>query len=376
MNRREFCRKLALAGGAAVLVGCMRTGEEAPAPILPSATPVLPSTDLPPTASQPPAASATAQPTAIPQPTVDPNVSRVAFVRTRDRADGVRRAVALLGFDQPGMNPIRGTDVLIKANFNSADPAPASTHPDVLRALVTELQSLGAGGLTLGERSGMGDTGAVLQATGVNDLAAEFGMGVVRYDDYADGQFAVINDADFHWSRGIAVPRLLLDAETVVQVCCLKTHRFGGHFTMSLKNSVGLVQEAIDSRAYNYMTELHNSAYQRTMIAEINTAYSPALIVMDGVDVFTDGGPDVGTLAQGDVVLAGSDRVALDAVGVALLRLLGTNSNVSAGRVFEQEQIARAAELGLGASSPDQIAFVTDDADSALYAEQVRAFLT
>jgi len=100
------------------------------------------------------------------------------------------------------------------------------------------------------------------------------------------------------------------------------------------------------------------------------------LIVMDGVDVFVGGGPDVGTLAEGNVVLVGTDRVAMDATGVALLRMLGTTPEVSAGRVFEQEQIARAVELGLGVGSPDQIAFLTDDADSAAYADQIRVYLT
>ena len=43
-----------------------------------------------------------------------------------------------------------------------------------------------------------------------------------------------------------------------------------------------------------------------------------------------------------EVVLAGTDRVAVDAVGVALLRHFGTTPEVSRGAIFEQEQIARA----------------------------------
>jgi uncharacterized protein (DUF362 family) len=98
----------------------------------------------------------------------------------------------------------------------------------------------------------------------------------------------------------------------------------------------------VPGEGYNYMTELHNSAHQRSMIAEINAAYAPALIVLDGVEAFTSGGPEAGTKVQAGVVLAASDRVALDAVGVAILRHLGTTANVSHGRVFEQDLIARA----------------------------------
>jgi uncharacterized protein (DUF362 family) len=74
-------------------------------------------------------------------------------------------------------------------------------------------------------------------------------------------------------------------------------------------------------------------------------------------------------------MLASADRVAIDAVGVALLRYYGTTPEVSRGRVFEQEQIARAAELGLGVTGPAQIELVTDDAESASYADEIRRVL-
>ncbi len=88
-----------------------------------------------------------------------------------------------------------------------------------------------------------------------------------------------------------------------------------------------------------------------------------------------DGGPHVGTRVKADVMLAGSDRVAIDAVGVAILRLLGTTPQVSQGKIFEQEQIKRAAELGLGVKSADQIEVVTGDKESEAYARKVREVL-
>jgi uncharacterized protein (DUF362 family) len=48
------------------------------------------------------------------------------------------------------------------------------------------------------------------------------------------------------------------------------------------------------------------------------------------------------------MLLASRDRVALDAVGVAMLRHLGTTPEVSRGSIFGLAQIARAAALGLG----------------------------
>jgi uncharacterized protein (DUF362 family) len=294
----------------------------------------------------------------------------IALVKTQDRAGGVRRAIELLG-----INPVQGQDLVLKANFNSADEAPGSTHIDVLRALVTKLREMGAQAVTLGDRSGMGDTRQVMQQKGVFELAKELGFDVVVFDELDTAGWVQSQPPVSHWSRGFWVPRLLVDAGCVVQTCNLKTHGYGGHFTMSLKNSVGLAAKALPGDSYNYMNELHGSKYQRHMIAEINTAYHPALIVMDGVEAFVDGGPASGTKVASEVVLAGTDRIAVDAVGVAVLRMFGTTPEVSRGRVFEQEQIARAVELGLGVDSPSRIAFVTGDADSAAYADRIRQVL-
>ena len=48
---------------------------------------------------------------------------------------------------------------------------------------------------------------------------------------------------------------------------------------------------------------------------------------------------------------------------------------MSRGAVFEQDQIARAAELGLGVTAPDQIELVTGDAESKDFADKVREVL-
>lgn len=144
---------------------------------------------------------------------------------------------------------------------------------------------------------------------------------------------------------------------------------------MSLKNSVGLVGSRIPQMNHNFMSELHSSARQRSMIAEINAAYSPALIVVDGVEAFISGGPDVGERVSPGVVIAGTDRIAIDAVGVALLRYFGCQTEAGQGRIFEQEQIARAVELKLGIDHPQKIKLLTGDADSAAYSEEIKAIL-
>jgi len=299
-----------------------------------------------------------------------PAPGRVAFVKTTDRAAGVNHAIDLLGLPR-----FQGKDLFLKANFNSADPPPGSTHEDTLAAFIRKLKQMGAGPLTLGERSGMGNTRQVLESRNAFTLTKELGVKAVVFDELPAEDWDLIRHGNMHWQQGFALPSTMRKASGVVQTCCLKTHRFGGHFTLSLKNSVGLAAKFVPGNSYNFMRELHSSPDQRRMIAEINAAYRPELIVLDGVEAFTTGGPEAGKKVTASVILAGTDRIAVDAVGVAILRHFGTTPEVSRGTIFEQEQIARAVQLGIGVKSPSEIELVTDDRDSAEYAKVIRAIL-
>jgi uncharacterized protein (DUF362 family) len=211
-----------------------------------------------------------------------------------------------------------------------------------------------------------------MASKGIFELANELGTKVVVLDELRGNDWEIIRHPATHWQRGFAIPRLVRNAGSIVTTCCLKTHRFGGHFTLSLKNSVGLAAKHVPTDPYNYMNELHSSPHQRRMIAEINAAYVPELIVLDGVEAFTTGGPESGRLVNANVVLASTDRIAIDAVGVAILRSFGTTPEISNGDIFQLDQIARAVELNIGIKSPKQIDFITDDARSAEYASRIR----
>jgi uncharacterized protein (DUF362 family) len=365
MTRRDFLRWAGAVGVAAGFSEACRMTGLAPTAAPPAAAPTE-SGSMPSATPFPPEPTPTVvAPTATP-PSL---IGRVALVRTSDRAEGLRRAVDLLA-----VRTDPGSEVFLKPNFNSADPTPGSTHNDILQAMVERLQQWGAGRIRVGDRSGMGDTRAVMRSKGIFAMADALGFETVVFEDLAADDWVALDAPGSHWNRGFHVARPCLESD-VVQLCCLKTHRYGGHFTLSLKNSVGMAAKHVPGHSYNYMTELHNSSHQRQMIAEINTAYAPRLIVMDGVEAFTTGGPDVGTLVRPGVVMAGVDRVAIDAAGVAILRDFGTTAQVQKGSVFQQAQIARAVELGLGVGSPDRIEFLTEDDDGRAYAAHLQEIL-
>ena len=289
--------------------------------------------------------------------------SRVALVRTADRKRGVTEALRLL---HPA--GIAGKRVVLKPNFNTADSAPGSTDSDTLRQLVTELRERDARTITLGESSGPPQTRGVMERKGVFDLARQLDFAVVNFEEIPASDWVAFGPQGTHWPDGFHLPRLVTGAEYLVSTCCLKTHGYGGVFSMSLKLSVGLTPKPI-------RRTMHRSPDMRRMIAELNTGYRPQLIVLDGVTAFTDGGPSSGALRQANVMIAGDDRVAVDAVGLAVLKELGANAAIMGRRIFEQEQMARAVELGLGVSGPGEIELVTGDPDSRAYATRLEQIL-
>jgi uncharacterized protein (DUF362 family) len=94
-------------------------------------------------------------------------------------------------------------------------------------------------------------------------------------------------------------------------------------------------------------------------IAELNLAVHPQLTIADATTVMIEGGPTSGTPARADLLLLSGDRVALDVVAVALIRSFGMWPKVEGKSPWEQRQIKRAVELGLGVKGPDQIELVT-----------------
>ena len=286
----------------------------------------------------------------------------VVLVKTLDRTQGVKDALKLLSFPSP-----KGKSVVIKPNFNTADPAPGSTHNDTLRQIVLEMKARGAGRLTLAGRSGPPATAKVMEEKGIPALADELKFEIVNFETLGPDGWKHFQPDGSHWKNGFDIAKPIADAEYLVSTCCLKTHRWGT-ITMSLKLAVGTTPKTL-------MREMHGSPDIRLMIAELNLGFKPQVIIMDGVNAFVDGGPSTGKMVEAGVVIAGTDRVAVDAVGVAVLKELGSNETIMGRKIFEQDQIKRAVELGLGAAGPDAIEIVAGDKAGRDYADRIRAIL-
>lgn len=301
--------------------------------------------------------------------------SKVYMVKGTSRAAIIPKLLDMFGRDSLN-SAISGKWVIVKPNFNSAHEFPGISHHDTVKLLLSEIGKAGPAKVTVTDRSGMGKSSFVVQKMGLDKQLAETGAELIPFDNLSKDDLVRKELKDSHWSRGVEWPKMYDEADCIISTCCLKTHQYGGHFTMSLKNSVGMVARFSTIEKHDYMIELHRSPHQRRMIAEINLLYQPALVLLDALKCFTDGGPHVGTAHEPGIMTAGTDRIAIDAVGVAMLRYYGTTPEVSKGKIFEQEQIQRAAELGLGATGVDQIEIVTDGGASEEFAEKIRSELT
>ncbi len=294
------------------------------------------------------------------------NKTRVGVIKGADRKEAVHRALELT--PPPDL---AGKKVMIKPNFNTADPAPGSTHNDTLSTLIDEAWDRGAKEVIIGERSGPPVTREVMEEKGIFELAEEKGARVVNFDRLDDHELEHVQDERMHWKEGFHVPKLLSEVDHILAAGCLKTHQFNGVFTMALKLAVGIIPR----EGTQYMSELHDANEMRKMIAEINLAYRPDLYLIDGVEAFTSGGPATGERVQAGVTLCARDPVAIDAVGVGILKHLGSTREIMDIPVFEQDQIARAVELELGVSRPERIHMFSDDDQGEKYIQEIKQAL-
>jgi len=111
---------------------------------------------------------------------------------------------------------------------------------------------------------------------------------------------------------------------------------------MSLKIGVGIMKKIERAR-------LH-AGHLEEKIAELNLAYKPALIILDGRKAFVTNGPEKGDLVEPNILMAGADRVAIDVEGLKILKSYKAENKLKAD-IWQLPQIKRAVELNLGSQS-------------------------
>jgi uncharacterized protein (DUF362 family) len=281
-----------------------------------------------------------------PRPPAESTVAVVrsgAFATLREAVAEAIRLAGGLGFIRPGDR------VLLKPAVNSGRPYPATTDPEVVSVVARLVQDAGGRPFVADRTMFLRSTQAAFEKTRILDAARGAGIPCLALDDGASVSLA--HPLASHWpDRTVRLYRAAADADHVVNLCTPRTHERAG-FTMAMKNCVGVV-------AGSARPGMHLGSGFRERLAEISAVFRPSLALLDGRLGFADGGPDEGALVRPGLLAAASDPLALDAVGLACLRLEGTNDAIGRGSIWQLPIMRRAAEIGVGVGDAGRIRMV------------------
>lgn len=284
----------------------------------------------------------------------------------------VTRALVLAG----GLEAIQpGQTVFVKPNAVHPflpEVAGIRTSGTVLGALVKLLKARGAT-VIVGDRCARGfSSEAALNDSGLTEAARAagadevYGAPIPKNDPDA---WVLVQPAGWEatWDGlgGIQALRKIVEADHFINVAVCKDHRWGG-FSLAMKNLIGAVGDESRDRMHYVANDVDKLSHD---IVILNKAFNPLMNVIDAITCMVNGGPEgiLGdeVITAPGLILASSDRVALDALGVALLQSEQARTEVPAPDPVQEllrttvawklPQILRGAQEGVGVSRPEDV---------------------
>lgn len=231
----------------------------------------------------------------------------------------------------------RGEIVLLKPNFNTADPFPASTDLEFLRAVVELAYEANPKIVMLGDSSTVSlNTRKVMEEISVFDL--ENMEKPPRIYVFDERKWLKKEIPGAKYLKRVSLSQYLDRADKLILLPCLKVHS-QAQFTGSLKLSVGFMKPL--ERVHFHLRHIQEK------IAELNKMINPDLIIMDARKCFINKGPSEGKVREPGLILTSTDRIAIDVEGIKIIQSFRGNSlkNIDP---WELPQIKKAVELGIG----------------------------
>ncbi|UPU35577.1 DUF362 domain-containing protein [Geomonas paludis] len=272
-------------------------------------------------------------------------LERVSDYGRETMREGVARLLEPLGGMERYVKP--GERVLIKPNLLSAKPAEAAvtTHPELLRAVILEVQK--AGGVPLvGDSPGVGSGRRVAERSGMMAVIEETGAEFVPFTEAvpvaASGTF-----------KEFELARPYLEADRLINLPKLKTHEMMT-MTCCVKNLFGAVVGT--AKAAWHLKAGADKELFADMLLELYRLREPDLNIVDAVVAMEGNGPGSGDPCQVGVLLAGDNAVAVDHVAA---RVAGIPR-----QLLYLESAAR--RMGLAGSNAGEVAVLGPDPDRVL----------
>ena len=231
----------------------------------------------------------------------------------------------------------RGSRVLLKPNFLRAAPAEAalSPHPQLVRAVLEELLSLGAQ-VRIGDSPAFGSARGVAEATGIAEVADSLGIRIVEFRRPTKVTVPGLS------LGSLQIDREVLESDAVINLCKLKSHS-QMLMTGAVKNLFGCITGKRKPLWHMRLGDREN-LFAELMVA-IYREIGPVISICDAILAMEGNGPGKGEPRKVGLMLAAEDGVALDTL---LADIVGHQS--------EDIRILRAARtLSCGTSSLDEI---------------------
>jgi uncharacterized protein (DUF362 family) len=263
----------------------------------------------------------------------------IAKVTDIDSTQAVENAVReAVGLACDFKQMVAGKKVLLKPNVYCPSPAPTTTDPRVIAALIKLAKECGAKKVTVAEgrsvstaryRKGFQTTRDCFKAVGMTEAVEAAGADIVYLEE---DEFVTVDLPDALALKQASVPRAILEADVFINVPVFKNHSLT-LITLGIKNLHGIVSDANKLFGHDYYT-IPSKLTDLLRIRKIN------LTVIDGVRGLEGDHADMGSPVDTAVVFAGTDTVAVDA----------TASSVMGLEPFEVDttRIAHEQELGVG----------------------------
>ncbi len=256
-----------------------------------------------------------------------------------DYGQAAVKAIALLG--GIGKFVRKGAKVALLPNVQSRHPG-SFTKPEILRAVIRLCKKAGAREidcLSWQTIKQWEDTGlkAVIDSEGT-------GLKIFEKDESLFRPVPVPAGVALKEARVLAA---LFEHDVFINMPITKDHA-GNKFTGTMKNLMGLNSPA-NNRTFhrpNWKTDPGDIAHLDQSIVDLNKAVKPALNVVDATEFIVSNGPfGPGQLFRPQRVVAGTDRVAIDAYCASLWAL--TPADIV--------QIKLGSEQGLGQINLDKV---------------------
>jgi len=230
-------------------------------------------------------------------------MTRVAIIKGTNPQDMTVKALEMVNADKVLSEE---KPILIKPNYiNAKHPSTGiTTDSRVIEGVVKFLKQHNAKEIIIGEGSGFADTFEAFQVAGVDAVAETWNVKLV---DLNKDEFVEVSPPNPLALKKVKIAKTALES-TIISVPKLKPHRLA-RVTLSLKNMMGAVTPK--GAIHNHLSE---------KIVDLASIIKPSVAVIDGI-IAGEGHETSGNPVEMNLVIAGTDPVAVDAVGAAVMSI-------------------------------------------------------